>query len=69
MTRFTGQSGLRPQTEARRYVYLVLASMLARELEDDEGWMFGGIEDESDRRRLGKAIRAVRVEMKRKGRG
>lgn len=70
MRLFTGSQGRRPQTEARRYVYAILAKMLSDELrQGDEhggGWMFGGVEDEVDLRRLKKAIKAVRSEMQRK---
>lgn len=64
--RFNGSSGSKPQTEARRYVYRIISTMLTSELGDREGWMFGGIDNEFDRRRLRKAIVAVRDEMKRK---
>ena len=64
--KFSGASGQRPQTEARRYVYAVLSAMLDHELCEPEGWMFGGIEQEPDERRVRKAIKAVRAEMLRK---
>ncbi len=67
--RFNGQTGRKPQTEARRYVYGVLCAMLDSEFNDPdfhEGWMFGGIEHEPDRRRLTKAIKLVRAELARK---
>lgn len=59
--RFTGDSGRRPQAEARRYVYGVLATMLEHELtaEARDGWIFGGIEFDADRRRLRRAVRDV----------
>lgn len=67
--KFTNSNGRKPQTEARKYVYNVLSQMLECELSPDEneGWMFGGIEDDFDRRRLKKAIKAVISELKRKG--
>ena len=65
--KFSGANGRKPQTEARRYVYRILFSMLKHELGDVDGWMFGGIEEEPDKRRLTKAIKAVMVEMRRKG--
>jgi hypothetical protein len=69
--KFDGSSGFRPSAEARRYVYAVLGAMLEHELSEarnfnHDGWMFGGIEDEADRRRLTKAINLVRDEMRRK---
>ncbi len=70
MRQFSGSSGLKPQAEARRYVYAVLVSMLAEEIREGndrgEGWMFGGVDDPFDRRRLFKAIKAVASEMRRK---
>lgn len=68
--KFDGSRGWKPQAEARRYVYSVLVAMLDHEVssypENVEGWMFGGIDNEFDRRRLEKAIRAVQAEMLRK---
>jgi len=64
--KFNGASGRKPQAEARRYVYAVLVAVLNNEFNERDGWMFGGIEDEFDRRRLTKAIKAVAVEMLRK---
>jgi len=63
-----GRHGRKPNTEARRYVYAILVPMLEHELNSDQrdGWMFGGIEEEPDQRRLRKAIKAVMVEMRRK---
>jgi hypothetical protein len=67
--KFNGNSGHKPQTEARKYVYNVLVQMLQQELSPDEneGWMFGGVYDEPDQRRLRKAIKAVMSEFRRKG--
>lgn len=67
--KFNGASGRKPQTEARRYVYRIIFSMLDSEFNEPDfhqGWMFGGIENSADRRRLTKAIRAVQKEMLRK---
>jgi len=70
--KFDGSSGRKPQTEARRYVYDVIVQMLDAQLthepERTEGWVFGGITNEFDRRRVTKAIKAVQVEMRRKAR-
>lgn len=65
---FSSVNGRRPQTEARRYVYGVLCAMLAHELTQEarDGWMFGGIEQEPDQRRLTKAIKAVIKECRRR---
>lgn len=68
LLKFDGASGLKPQTQARRYVYRIMVTMLENELESNErdGWMFGGIEQEPDVRRLTKAIKEVAAEMFRK---
>lgn len=65
---FNGSSGRTYQYEARRYVYRMLIPMLKNELRPEEsgGWMFGGITQEPDLRRLRKAIKAVIKEMQRK---
>lgn len=64
--RFNGDSGRKPQTEARRYVYAILSEMILSEIREQGQWMYGGIENEFDRTRLTKALNAVRKEMKRK---
>lgn len=64
---FNGTSGRRPTAEARRYVYRVLASALREDLKDSEGWVFGGMVNEPDRRRAAKAARAIIDELIRKG--
>lgn len=66
--KFKGADGRKPSTEARRYVYALLVPMLEHELRDEarHGWMFGGIDEEPDKRRLRKAIKAVMVEMRKK---
>jgi hypothetical protein len=68
--KFRGQSGRKPQTEARAFVYGCLATILDNGQErGDEGWFGLGDEgDEFDRRRLRKALDAVRAEMIRKQR-
>lgn len=40
--------------EARAYMFNVMASVIDNELTDDQkdGWMFGGVDNEFDRRRL-----------------
>jgi len=65
---FNGESGRKPQTEARRFVYSVLAAVLDNTQERGEnGWFSLGPDgDEFDRRRLKKALDAVREEMTRK---
>jgi hypothetical protein len=60
---FNSRDGRKPQTEARRYVYRVLATVLV----EDPRWFYEGIEQEPDRRRLKKAMAAVRAELLRKG--
>lgn len=64
--KFTSERGHTPQAEARRHVYRILVPMLQHELTDPDGWMFGGIAEEPDKRRLTKAIKAVAVEMARR---
>lgn len=66
--RFNGDSGRRPQAEARRYVYGILATMLEHELtpEERDGWIFGGIEFDADRRRLKRAVRDVVAVLRKK---
>ena len=64
--KFNGSSGRKPQTEARRYVYGVLATAIENDGEDMRGWLFGGLEDEVDRRRVEKAAKAVVKEFRRK---
>jgi len=64
--KFTSEPGRTAQAKARRFVYAVLVPMLEHELGDPEGWMFGGIEEEPDKRRLAKAIKALMVEMRRR---
>jgi hypothetical protein len=66
--KFNGESGRKPQTEARRWVYAVLATILDNSSERSEhGWFSLGPDgDEFDRRRLLKALDSVRAEMVRK---
>lgn len=61
--RFDGSSGQKPQTEARRYVYRCFVDIIDK----DSMWFTNGITNEFDRRRLTKALEAVRREMTRKG--
>ena len=63
---FIGTSGMRPQTEARRYVYGIIDAILSHKKPRDGGWIYGGYENEFDVRRLKKAVSAVRKEMRRK---
>lgn len=67
--KFDGSSGSKPQTEARRWVYSVMATLLDNDHErGEDGWFsLGSDGDEFDRRRLDKALDAVRKEMQRKG--
>lgn len=66
--KFSGASGLRPSAEARRYVYAVVAAALIADIEDREGWVFAGLENDFDRRRAEKAARLVVKELLRKAR-
>jgi hypothetical protein len=61
--KFTSEGGRRAQTEARRYVYRMVQAMLEHELTDSEGWVFGGIQQEPDERKLKRAVRDVMNEM------
>lgn len=70
--KFTSANGAgRPSTQARRYVYQILVAMLDAQLnhhpENIEGWMFGGIEHEADRRRVSKEIRRCMADFARRG--
>ena len=62
---FNGDSGRKPQAEARRWVYGVLGAIMDNAVERSEnGWFSLGPEaNEFDRRRLKKALDAVRAEM------
>lgn len=64
--KFDGSSGRKPSTEARRYIYAVLAASLESDMRDPDGWVRGGIEDEFDLRRLRKEARKVFTELMRK---
>lgn len=60
--KFDGNSGKRPQAEARRHVYRSLLCLM-----DDYGdAIVGDIDDPFDLRRLDKATDAVRKELKKK---
>lgn len=65
MSRFEGANGYKPSTEARRYVYLRLATSLEANGLDctNEGL------NEFDRRRVLEATRKVIAELRRKARG
>lgn len=65
--KFDGSSGRRPSAEARSYVYRVLAASLETDLVDRDGWMFGGIENDADRRRVRRAAEKVIKELLSKG--
>lgn len=65
--RFDGSTGHRPSTEARRYLYRVLAAVIDCEMRDPDGWFRGGIKNEFDTRRLRHAAKLVAAEMMRKG--
>jgi hypothetical protein len=67
MSLFNGDSGRKPQAEARRFVYGCLYRLLDNEDERTTGWFrMPDDADEFDRRRLYKALDAVRNEMSRK---
>lgn len=64
---FDGKSGRRPSAEARRYVYRVLAAALDEDLNDRQGWVFGGMDHDVDRRRAWKEAKKIIAELLRKG--
>lgn len=66
---FNADGRIKPQTQARRWVYSVLAAVLGNDAERHEPgrWFDPGEDaDEFDRRRIRKAIEAVKKEMERK---
>lgn len=65
--RFNGDNGRKPTTEARRYIYRVLAASLEEDMKDYQGWILGGIDQEPDRRRLHIVAKKVVAELLRKG--
>jgi hypothetical protein len=65
--KFDGSSGRKPSAEARRYVYAVLATIIDNDMNGEQQWFLGGIDDDADRRRVRKAAKAVEAEMIRKG--
>lgn len=67
--RFVGDGRrTKAQTQANRYVYAVLGSMLEHEKTDRGGWIFDGIENEFDIRRLRIAIDRVQKQLARRAR-
>lgn len=66
---FDGKSGRKPSAEARRYIYAVLATAIVHDLLDLEGWIFGGMDEEPDRRRARKAALAIKRELEKKAAG
>lgn len=64
---FNGENGRKPTTEARRYIYRVLATALETDMTDHEGWILGGVDREPDRRRLHIVAKKVVKELLRKG--
>jgi hypothetical protein len=65
MMKFNGESGVKPQTEARRFVLLGLVSLLERERAKHDGFSHE-ITNEFDRRRLLKAIDAEITALRRR---
>ena len=70
--RFRAEGGRKASTAARAYLYGVVASMLEAEYATSpanrEGWVFGGIENDFDRRRLLKELKKLEAEMLRRAR-
>jgi len=62
---FSGENGTKPSTQARKYVYQILAKALIADLDNDSRWLYEGL-DEADQRRVRTAVRKVIVEMRRK---
>lgn len=67
MSRFINrpEKGGKPSTQARRYVYQVLATTLEHDLNNDSEWLYDGM-DEFDIRRVRQAVKKVIVELRRK---
>jgi hypothetical protein len=66
LSKFEGKDGRKPSTEARCFVYRVLAKTLVHDLSNDSGWLYEDM-DEFDRRRVRNAVQKVIVELKKKG--
>lgn len=66
MSKFNGSGGRKPSTEARRYVYKCLASVLEEEIELSSIWLCADDMDEFDRRRVLIAAKKVVIELRRK---
>lgn len=64
---FRGTNGHKPTTQARKYIYRILATALETDMTDPEGWVLGGVEQEPDRRRLHIVAKKVVAELQRKG--
>lgn len=68
--KFKGENGRKPSTEARRYVYQVLAQTLEYDLANGAEWLTdaggGDTLNEFDKRRVVAAANKVIVEMQRK---
>lgn len=66
MSRFEGSAEKgKPSTQARRYVYGVMANVLEHDLNNDSEWLYAEM-DEFDVRRVRIAVKKVIVEMRRK---
>lgn len=68
--RFPG-SKREARREARAYVYNICAAMLEAQYntapENREGWMFGGLEEEDDRRLVYEEIKRLESELLKRG--
>jgi hypothetical protein len=65
--KFSGSSGRRPAAEARRYIYLTLATILEADLDARAGWTSEDVDlNEADIRRVEKEGRKVIEELRRK---
>jgi hypothetical protein len=63
--KFTKSNGTKPSTQARRYVYSILAAQLEFDIANGSEWMWREF-DEADSRRIINATKKIIAEMRRK---
>lgn len=66
--RFSGKDGLKPYTEARRYVYDALAITLGQDIKS-AGYLNDDLPTDADRRRAQKAAKQILRELEKKAVG
>jgi hypothetical protein len=62
---FTKSNGTKPSTQARRYVYRIVAELLDGDIANGSEWMWREF-DEADSRRIMNATKKIIAEMRRK---